>query len=306
MSLTQKQISRAKHEAEASLANARTLRDQWLAAVNQNPTNLPQKEIDHLTKAFKNRLLSVKWDCEDLEELVGGESGGIKKNKQAGELDDVRRFIEDCKRELTNSMVQLEDFELNKKIFNKHGIVTSACSNTSIPTNDLNEVANNTTPTKTTTATATTIIHNPLHNNPQYERLLNNGGEFPFDSNESNQDELYFDKSQLEANTTIFNNALYEHYEADDHLVKGLNGTKVFNNLTRPNTNAEVFTGTNENEMILEMLETEYYNPPTGLLAKTKYNTTIRKMFDMDRKRFLGTIVFIFSVPFLLMLLLVM
>lgn len=267
-SLAQKQILRAKIEAETSLASARSLRDQWLVAANQNPTGLTQKEIEHLSKAFKNRLLTVKWDCEDLEELVSGESNDNNSSASV-QLAETKHFIRECREEIAKFMNQLEDHESGQKIFNKHGIISAPST---LPNNIVAQAV----------APVASIIQNPLHS-AHYEHLSNEhledaGGELP-----------HFDKSQIETSTTIFNNSLYEHYEDEDSMIKNLNATKVFNNLTRPISD-EVCVGSNENEMILEMLETEYYNPPPGLLAKTKYTTALRNFFEAYQNKFLGTI----------------
>lgn len=278
----------AKAEAEASLTGARSIRDKWLAASRENPTNLTKKEVDHIGKEFRNRLLTLKWDCEDLEELV--EDDNIEDQSFS---DELKSFLDQCKGEIATFMNQLEEYETNSKIFNKHGITLPNQASLS-----RSLAAKQTTTSETTTATlpVTSITTNPISELAQhYERL----------SNDMDTGEIHFDKSLVEASTTIFNNDLYDHYEGNmnqDRLFKTSHATEVFNNLTRP---PDVYTHPNENEMILEMLETEYYNPPVGLLAKTRNNYAIRKLFETDRNRFLGTIALIFSFPVLLILFLV-
>lgn len=266
LNMSTPQILRAKGEVESSLATAISLRDRWLVATNDNPTNLTKKEIDNIGKAFKNRLLTLKWDCEDLEELVSA----------SGENEvEIKNFINHCRNEISKFMSQLEEADSSSKIFNKHGITL---------TNSSQEIAK---PIATTTAVAS-IIQNPLS---QYERL-----------SELDAGEIHFDKSQIEASTTIFNNALYDHYDHDaDESSKGVSATQVFNNITRPTT--DVYMHPNENEMILEMLETEYYNPPSKLLSKTRYNQTISKFIDTDRYKILGKyIALLFAFPIMLVL----
>lgn len=262
MSTTQKQYLRAKNEVESSLSNARTLRDQWLVATKENPTNLTKKEIDYIGKAFKNRLLTVKWDCEDLEELIN--VCEIEDRKlDAGELEKAKIFIEDCRNEISKFMDQLEETESNNKIFNKHGI--------SIPTSG---------------QTTTSIVQNPGN---RYERLSNNDAE-----------EVQFDKGQVASSASIFNNVLYDHLEQSEQQKQPISPTQVFNNLSRPVTN--VYMNPNENEIILDMLETEYYNPPSALKPRSRFTYAVRKLLETDRNKFLGTIAFIFSFPILLVL----
>lgn len=277
--VTQKQILRAKIEAETSLANARIVRDQWLAATRENGADLAKKEVDRISKAFKNRLLTLKWDCEDLEELVnvGGNIIGSQMK-----LEELTRFIEECGSEIATFISQLENFESKNKIFNKHGIMLPNQTQT-------------TATTATTTISMTTITNNtvtPVTQNSigqQYERI-----------SDLDAGEIHFDKNQIEASTTIFNNALYDHYENEDRLIKGINAAQVFNNISRPAT--DVYMHPDEHEMILEMLETEYYNPPDGFLTKSRYNYMMRRLFDIDIRKILGTIL-LFPILFILFLL---
>ena len=165
VSLALRQISRAKNEAETSLASARSLRDQWSAAIGQNPTGLTQKDVDHLSKAFKNRLLTVKWDCEDLEELVNNLSissnnNNSNSNRNNGTSDgnntdncnvsasdelisETKCFIEQCRQEMDRFLKQFEDYEYNRKVYNKHGIAAVATTTPATPA----------TPTSPTTTT---------------------------------------------------------------------------------------------------------------------------------------------------------
>lgn len=271
MSPTVKQYLRAKSELEISMTKAKSLRDQWIATTRGNPVNLTKKEIDHMGKSFKNHLLTVKWDCEDLEELVN-----VCENENSLNFEEIlnaKGFIEEYRYEISQLMNQLEESEINAKIFNKHGI--------SIPSS-----------TETTTA-ITSMIQSPIS---RYERLSNNDGE-----------EVQFDKNQVVASSaSIFNNALYDHIEQKEEsdrpkIGSSFNSSQVFNNLSRPVTN--VYVNPNENEMILDMLETEYYNPPAGLQAESRFNYAVRKFFEADRnKRFLGIIAFLSSLPILMLL----
>lgn len=289
-SLAQRQILRAQSEARASLAGVRSLRDQWVASGGggQNPAGLSQKELDHLSKAFKNRLLTLKWDCEDLEELASGENNDKNASSTCNRdsLAETRALIRECRDELTRCMAHIEDCESARRTLSKHGITTKTAS----------------TPVPATPVTA--IVQNPLHAG-NYERLSNGhlDGEALI-ANGFGAELAHFDKSQMETSTTIFSNALHEHYEQEEALNKSAHATKVFNNLTRPSAD-DICVGTNENEMILEMLETEYYDPPPGLLAKTKYGGALRNFFDADRNKFLGTFAFLVSFPILFILFLV-
>lgn len=262
MSTTQKQYLRAKSEVESSLSSARALRDQWLVAAKENPTNLTKKEVDYIGKAFKNRLLTVKWDCEDLEESI---SVCVNEDRKLddGELEKAKAFIEECRDEISKFMDQLEEAESNNKIFNKHGI--------SIPTS---------------AQTITSLMQNP---GSRYEKLSNNDVE-----------EVQFDKNQVATSASIFNNVLYDHIEQSEQQKHPISPTQVFNNLSRPVTN--VYMNPNENEIILDMLETEYYNPPSELQPRSRLDYSVRKLLETDRNKFLGTIAFIFSFPILLVL----
>lgn len=262
MSTSHKQFLRAKSEVESSLSNARTLRDQWLVARKENPTNLTKKEIDYIGKAFKNKLLTVKWDYEDLEELISV-CENEDRNSDSGELEIAKAFVEECRIEITRFMDQLDEVESSSKIFNKHGI--------SIPA---------------PTQTMTSMIQNTSN---KYEKLLNNDAE-----------EVQFDKNQVASSASIFNNVLYDHLEQSEQQKQPISPTQVFNNLSRPVTN--VYMNPNENEIILDMLETEYYNPPSAIQPRSRLNYTVRKLLETDRNKFLGTIAFIFSFPILLVL----
>lgn len=264
----QKQYLRAKNEVESSILNARSLRDQWLTASRDNPTNLTKKEIDYLSKSFKNRLLAVRWDCEDLEELIGACEDGLTKLDN-GEVANARLFIEECRVEISKFMNELEETEASGKIFNKHGIQL---------------------PISNQTTMSSILTQNP---NSKYERLANNDVE-----------EVQFDKSEVASSASIFNNALYDHFENNEITDrKSSNTSQVFCNLSRPVTN--VYMNPNENEVILDMLETEYYNPPSGLQTESRFNHAVRKLLETDRNKMFGTIAFIFSFPILLVLFLI-
>lgn len=271
MSSTYKQYLRARSEVISSMTNAKNIRDQWLAATTENPVNLTKKEVDHIGKAFKNRLLTVKWDCEDLEELVNvseNESNGFRK----AELDEAKQFIDESKTEISKMVDQLENEDSINRLYNKHSISQ----------------------THPSTTQTTTLTSSQSPNSTKYNLVSANDVE-----------EIRFDKYQVETSATVFNNALYDHYEQTGSSMhspqqKTFSPSQVFNNLSRPVTN--VYMNPNENEIILNMLETEYYNPPSGLQTRPKYNYMIRKLFENDRNRVLGAIAFIFSFPILLLL----
>jgi len=294
---SKQQILSAKDEAEASLADARSLYDKWLVANGSNPTNLTQKEADHLTRTLKNRLLSLKWDCEDLEELVVAGEKSLSKNTTSGnnatqELDEARKLMQDCRSQLTVISNHLEDFEANKKLFNKHGIQMTSIELNSREDNNgelskevLNNISKDKIAQSVNSNVVTSIIENPLESHfVDRELLINNNREQKKTGVTSNEIE-HFDKSRIERSATIFDNALYDHYEG---VNKGIvDASKVFGNLGRPQTSNVYVDSTNENEMILEMLETEYYNPPEGLLGKTslmttRYNQAIRARLPVE------------------------
>lgn len=276
MSATVKQYLRAKSEVETSMSKAKGLRDQWIATTKGNPVNLTKKEIDLISKSFKNHLLTVKWDCEDLEELVN-----VCDNENSLSFEEIlnaKNFIEEYRKEISQLMNQLDESETNAKLFNKHGLSMRDSSET------------------LQTSVITSMIQAPTS---KYERLSNNDGE-----------EVQFDKNQVVASTaSIFNNALYDHIEQKDERnspkISNFNSSQIFNNLSRPVTN--VYVNPNENEMILDMLETEYYNPPAGLqVGESRLNYTVRKFFETDRnKKFLGIVAFLSSLPILMLIFLI-
>lgn len=292
---TYKQYLRAKSEVESSMTNARSLRDQWLAAVKENPTNLTKKEVERIGKAFKNRLLTVKWDCEDLEELVNVCENSKLFKYDVNESIIAKCFTTDCRNEISKMMAQMEQIELDDKVYQKHGITMPT---TSAPATTL------------TSSLKQSIVTTPTTGleNTKYQRLLDN-------NNVVDSEEIQFDKTQLEHATSqtsptfnsasIFNNALYDHVEQfEDRQFKTDLGSfnnrpQVFNNLSRPVTN--VYMNPNDNEVILDMLETEYYNPPS-LQSETRVNYAIRKLLDISRNRIVGTIAFIFSFPILIII----
>lgn len=309
-------------EFETSLTGARDLRDQWLstttAAISGSSAadigggaKPSKKELEQSTKALKNKLLAVKWDFEDLEELLG-----VYKfdNTQAANLlavdsdevnvvEEIRRNIGDWRNDIAQMMGQLEKAESSNKLFNKHGITFHN------PVSTLNSTSN------------------------KYERLTESQQQQQQHNQAEIEDVVQFDKSLVQSprGASIVNNLLYDHLELDlqqqqmqltnqHHQLIGSSSrnslsdpSQVFNNLSRPVT-TNVYMNPNENEMILDMLETEYYNPPDGLLHNNltstnnnnnnsnRIDTMFKKLFDTDRNKFLGTIVFLCSFPTLLIL----
>lgn len=276
-------------EFENSLVSARELRDQWLSAIDSTKTKgesfakLFKKELDQSTKALKNKLLAVKWDFEDLEELhsvykLDSGQANLMDADEAHVVEEIRRHIGDWRSEIAQMMAQIEDAESSSKLFNKHGIT----------------------------------FHNPVNsissNSNKYERL---NSEAPNYHHQDTEDVVQFDKGLVDSReTSIVNNMLYDHL---DRLTGSRNSlsdpSQVFNNLSRPVT-TNVYMNPNENEMILDMLETEYYNPPDGLLQETSGGgssnprtiSMFKKLLDANRNKFLGIIVFLCSFPTLLIL----
>lgn len=263
MSSSYKQYLRTKLEVESSLLNARILRDKWVAASGENPTNLTKREVDDIGKAFKHRLLAVKWDCEDLEDLVN--SSGNDSSFKVGEIENARILIQECRNEISLLINELEEAESNSKLFNKHGLMPLASNQAVTP-----------------------MIQS---SGSRYEKLTSNDAE-----------EIQFDKNQVASSATIFNNSLYDHLEQNEEE-KSFNSPQVFNNISKPITN--VYMNPNENEIILDMLETEYYNPPSGLQTESRFNYTIRKLLERDRNRFLGAVAFLLSFPILMVFFLI-
>lgn len=269
MSSAYKQYLRAKNEVESSLVSARNLRDQWLATTGGNPMNLTKKDIDYIGKKFKNKLLTVKWDLEDLEDMISvceNETNDL----DANELEESKRFISECKNEISKLMDQLEETESNFKTFNKHGISFPSSAHTAI----------------------TSMIQNQ---SSKYERLKSDTSTNININHDA--EEVQFDKGQVASSAAIFNNALYDHFE-EDKMMQSFDSSQVFNNLSRPITN--VYVNPNENEIILDTLETEYYNPPGGLqhsASSRLANYSIRKLLETDRNKFFGAVAFVFSLP---------
>lgn len=316
----------AKSELESSLISARSLRDQWVAVTNENPTNLTKKEVDNLSKTFRNHLLSVKWDLEDLEELLesGKSGGGIFDNKE--EYEEAKLFIRECQRELAILLSQLEYNEANIKSLNKHGIqvapigatITTTTSSDSYQNfNNNNNSNNNTCSSGSSSNNNNTII---LSSESSYynQNSKNNGDPMENSSNaimsgdHEEPEDILIDKRQIESpkRATVFTNALHDYYDNAENNINKYNSnnidspTQVFNNLSRPVTN--VYMNPNENEMILNMLETEYYNPPSDMTTGSKYLHSIRKFIDYDQKTFLKAIALLFSFPMLLIILFIL
>lgn len=312
MSTTYEQLLRAKTDLETSLERAQEFRDQWLALVGPNGDNyakLSKKELGQSTKTFENKLLAVKWDLQDLEAQLA--TYKFDDNTQRDELasdaadeirlvEEIRRQIGDWREELLQMMSQRETVESSSKLFNKHGITFHHNPVAAAINHSISAATNN-------------------NNNNKYERLSSSH------QADNMEDVVQFDKSLVSPGrqeTSIVNNLLYDHLEdqqQQQHRASLSDPSQVFNNLSRPVV-TNVYMNPNENEMILDMLETEYYNPPDGLLQQqnpnnnnnnnrnrnsnnsTRIDTMFKKLFDTDRNKFLGTIVFLCSFPTLLIL----
>lgn len=267
-----KQLLQAKIEVENSVSCAQTLRTQWLVANTSNSNDLTKREVDHLGKLFRNKLLTARWDCEDLEELLNSSKHELKDEDQ--DLLSIRQFIGECRNEIASMIRQLDDTETKTKTFSKHGIDLASSQHI----NPLTSIA--------------------VQNNygSKYEKLTND------------PEEVQFDKDQVQSatssrlNATVYNNALYDHLETNQSY-KTYQTPQVFSNVGRPEAN--VYMNTNEHEIILDMLETEFYNPPDELRNTSQLMYALRKLLDTDRNKMLGAIAFIFSFPILLVLFLV-
>lgn len=270
-----KQLIKAKKEVEESIANARTLKNQWIVANTSNPTNLTKREVNNIAKLFKNKLLTAKWDCEDLEELLNASENELR-IKDEQELADMRQFIDQRRVEIASMIKQLDDLDTKAKAFSKHG---------------LNLTSNNQT-------NAINSLSLQTDDSSKYERLNNNDFE-----------EIQFDKSQFQSannsrqQATVYTNALYDHLESQQAQKISNPQSQVFSNVSRPV--ADVYMNSNDNEIILDMLETEFYNPPNELRNRTQLTYALRKLLETDRNKMLGTIAFLFSFPILLVLFLV-
>lgn len=115
MSVTKSQIFSAKRELEASLIGAKELRSQIFDQNGQ--VDLNRKDSNYNQRAFKNRLLAAKWDCEDLEELLSTNSNVL------GHIEstELRIYVESCRKEIADMTNQFEDAELRVKTLQKHG-----------------------------------------------------------------------------------------------------------------------------------------------------------------------------------------
>lgn len=261
----------AKKELETSLANAKSLRDQWLAATRENPTNMSKRELDTLTKTFRNRLLTVKWDFEDLEELL--DSSNTKGNALFDHIEqhkEAKSFNQGCQKEISELMDQLEQGEANVKALSRHGISIYS---------DANATSNSSAQNFTEGDAPESLANIVSENEPE---------------------DILIDKRQIDSpKASIFVNALHDHYD-DTTGGNKFDTSQVFNNLSRPITN--VYVNPNDNEMILNMLETEYYNPPATSSSGRKYIDSIKKAIEYDPKNFIKAIALLFSFPMLLII----
>lgn len=249
-SAARSQLQSAKKEVETSLAAARQLRD---LIIDQNGClDVTRKDANYNQRAFKNRLLAAKWDCEDLEELLSSNPNVLNQI----ELTELTIFADVCRKEVANLTSQLEEAEFKVRTSQKHGFNY---------------------PTQADPRLSPTGLGEPPA-----------GDKRPL-SADSDRDQ------QSTVKVNVFSNALYEHVE-NGSSVGSVEATKVFNNLERPST--DVYVSPNENELILEMLETGYSNQATGSKLGA-YDTTLAKVFDPTGRKFVGIIVFIIIIIFI-------
>lgn len=325
-------------ELEASLANAKSTYDQWLAASGSNPTGLTRKDIDNLTIVFQRRVLTVKWDCEDLEDLIVTNDKRKSSLEYVDTLQEAKLFLVESREQMEKYNNHLEDFKTGQLMLSRHGISTMQRQQTSsigIESLEINNIkARDHSETSDVNTPAMDIISrndSGVISEPQQKTVITNPMNDMTDDtivttttipDPMAQTEIqHFDKSQIERSTSIFSNALYEHYEdqedrlieSNGSIVNGNSATRMFNNLTRPNNTDVYMDSNNENEMILEMLETDYYNTQqvnnaNGFLGKStalavSYNQTLRKLFETDQRKFL---VCLLTLPLMLVMFLVL
>lgn len=252
MSITRTQLLSAKKEVETSLAAARELRDQIF---DQNGhLDLTRKDANYNQRAFKNRLLAAKWDCEDLEELLSSNPNVLNQI----ELTETTIYVDACRKEVADLTCQLDEVESRLKAFQKHGLQYATQTNSRVP------------------------LTNPSDLGQTDDKQIAR-----FDSAEEQQ-------STVKVN--VFSNALYDHVEVSDTQSSGsVEASKIFSNLERPSS--DVFVSPNENELILEMLETGYNNQSASNKLSA-YDATIAKVFDPTGKTFVGIILFIIIIIF--------
>lgn len=228
-----KQYLRAKSEVEASMASARALRDKWLAASIDNQTNVTtNKDLAHLNKALRNKLLTVKWDCEDLEETIGANehasrSGANQQTQEdrtqsEQELEQSRAFIGECREEIATIMSLLEETDSHRKLYQKHGITLhntlATCRNadtnqegTQANVETMNQMGSGDSQHthervgKTSVAAAVTSMIAQAKSGQGYERLA----EVEARSNEDDGEDVQFDKRDITTNdaANIYTNA---------------------------------------------------------------------------------------------------
>lgn len=286
-------LIRAREEVQASLDQAKAARDQWLAVSGQNPTNLTKRQIEDIGKTFRNNILSVKWDLEDLEELDANTKPSEANSEQK---ESIKNFIKETHIEISLLVDQLEQADSELKVLQKHGLHIGPVSETSGQT-----LATSSSGQPSSFGSSRRAVGSAAHHHTSRKLSeLDETGE---------GEDVLLDKRQLGAVQTrsIVENALhdyYEEFEENGRKLKGFNSSQVFNNLTRPVTN--VYVNPNENEMILNMLETEYYNPPNELLSRPTLNYNLRNFFEHDLGKIIKYLVVLFSFPAVLLFFFIM
>lgn len=250
MSVTRSQVLSAKRELEASLIGAKELKSKLFNQSGQ--LDLNKKDSNYNLRAFKNRLLAAKWDCEDLEELLSTNSNVL------GQIEstELRIYVDASRKEIANMTNHLDDAESRFKTLQKHGFQDEQ---------------------------------------PDFKvAAANPDDQHPFSPiSDKSITNLVSDKNRSTVSANVFSNALYDHLENGSRL--GFETSKIFNNLERPTT--DVYVSPNENESILEMLETGYSNRSSNARS---YDKALRRMFDTTGGKFVGLIVCIIIIFFMI------
>lgn len=261
MAPSSEQIQTAITSLEVSIKSVCQLLEQWRIATKQNPTNLTKKQVDQTEKNLKNKVLTVKWDCEDLEELIEQTQNDSNLHEK---LEYANILIRDAKEKVAEIMDELEGIKTKSKILNKHGISIHDSAQAVI---------------------ASFSSGNQNSSNESYKRL----------SNDDN--DVVFDRGQIQfSNANVYANQLHDYYEYEDpynninntNNINGFNPTEVFNSLSKPLNNSRA--NNEDNETILGMLETEYYDPPLGLQVDSSYGKKMQLFWKNGSKKLFGTI----------------
>lgn len=218
-------------DIKASLNLAYRLRDQWIAGTQQNPINMTKKDIDQTEKALKNKLLTVKWDCEDLEELLAFN------NLPKEVIDQSKAYISQARKQVSEIMDEMDDVYNGKVIKEKDD-----------PSNqvvDLNSFSDNDSP------------------NDKYQKVNNDDTEIVFDINQiensnanvyNNELHDYYEYENLYRNkngihsTQVFNNltrplANVSHSNNDTETIVGMLETEYYSpplGVSQPSTTSKI------------------------------------------------------------------